>query len=96
VEYMSSKKRFGIAITVLVALEIVYFSSVVLFTYIANVSLNILAVQLLGFAIAIVYTIIFDSWLRYYRRDLNKRITKLEIEQLRVNKKLKKIEDKIN
>lgn len=92
---MSSKKRFVIALSALIAIEIVYFSSIVLFTYISNISLNILMVQVLGFLIAVLYTIIFDSWLRYYRRNINRRITRLEIEQLKMRKKLKRIEDRI-
>lgn len=92
---MSSKKRFVIALSALVAIEVVYFSLIVLFTYIANISFNILMVQVLGFLIAVLYTVIFDSWLRYYRRNINKRITYLEIEQLKMRKKLKRIEEKI-
>ena len=92
---MSSKKRFVIALSALLAIELVYFSLIVLFTYIANISFNILMVQVLGFLIAVLYTVIFDSWLRYYRHNINRRITYLEIEQLKMRKKLKRIEEKI-
>ncbi len=92
---MSSKKRFVIALLALLAIELIYFSLIVVFTYIANISFNILMVQVLGFLIAVLYTVIFDSWLRYYRRNINRRITYLEIEQLKMRKKLKRIEEKI-
>lgn len=92
---MNNKKRFFLTITVLVVVELVYFSLITLLKYVGNVDFNSAMVQVLGIMIVIIYTAVFDGWLRRYSARLEHRIASLEIAQKFTTKRLERIEERI-
>jgi len=89
---MNKKKQFAITVSFLFLFELIYFVGVLVVTMLTGISVSMLFVQIIGFILSVLYTTLFDSWLRIYANNLNYRIKKVELEQEQVKRKVFDIE----
>lgn len=92
---MSKKKQFAITVAFLFLVELVYFIAVVLLTSLTGVVVSAFVIQTIGFILGILYTTVFDSWLRLYINRLNYKINKIELKQKQLDRRVFKLEKEV-
>lgn len=92
---MSKKKQLAITVAFLFLVELTYFVAVALLATFTGIAVSALAIQLIGFILGVLYTTVFDSWLRLYVNKLNYEIKKVKLEQKQLKRRVFKLEKEV-
>lgn len=92
---MNKKKQFAITVAFLFLVELIYFAAVALLATLTGIAVSAIAIQFIGFILGVLYTTIFDSWLRLYINRLNYEIKKVKLEQKQLKRRVFKLEKEV-
>ena len=93
---MDNKKRISLSILILALVEVVYFCLIVGITSILGINISFAIVQVVGVLVAIGCTLIVNPFLKEYKRNMDYRMRKIEQEQSRMKRRLRRVEKQLN
>jgi len=89
---MSNKKHISLAVLILLLVELVYFGLIMGVTSLFSISLSIAIVQVIGVLIAVGYVLIINPFFREYKKNMNYRVSKIEQEQRKLDRRVANLE----
>lgn len=92
---MNKKKQLAMTVAFLFLVELIYFITVILLMSLTGIVVSSFIIQIVGFILGVLYTTVFDSWLRLRMNRLNYEIQKVALEQRQLKRRVFKLEKEV-